>query len=413
MRYAHPLILCVHRLLLLSLAFCAAGAGAQDRLSVDGDVDLRWVNATGSTSYLNGGLGILRFDPDHEGIQFGRAFLAPNLRVTDVLSMHAVFNAYGDYGRNPVDVSEFYLEVRPFPTTSVRWRARVGAFFMPLSLENRGIGWTGVYSITPSAVNTWLGEEFRTIGTEVEARWLGASSGYLGDIALVAAAYGWNDPAGSLLAQRGFAMTDRPSGLAGGLGKPPIGFYHEIDRKPGYYGGLIWRHHDRLEVRALRYDNRGDPDASNASDLYVWQTRFSSFGARLEPSAHWTFIAQYLNGNTASDSESEEGFSPFYMRFHAGFALASFDWAHERLTARYDDFHTHQLSGPYDGPLSNDDGHGWTFAWSHECGEHWQLVTEWIRVSSSFLPRLELGEPAAQVQSQFQLAVRYRFQLGW
>jgi len=58
-------------------------AGAQDRLTVDGDVDVRWVHATGEPSFLNGGLGVLRFDPEHEGLQLGRAFLAPTWRIAD------------------------------------------------------------------------------------------------------------------------------------------------------------------------------------------------------------------------------------------------------------------------------------------------------------------------------------------
>jgi hypothetical protein len=399
------------RLLLCGIALGTADAAAQDRLSVAGDIDVRWVNASGDLSFLNGGPGILRFDPEHEDIRLGRVFLAPKWRLTDILTLHAVIDAYGDHDRNAVDLSEFYLEVRPFPTSPVRWRARFGAFFMPVSLENRGIGWTDVYSITPSAVNTWLGEEFRTIGAELEARWLGASSGYLGDIALVAGAYGWNDPAGVLIAQNGFSLTDRPSTLFGDLGKPPLDFYHEIDRKPGYYGGLIWRHHDRLEVRALRYDNRGDPGAETAAGVYAWRTRFSSLGARLEPSEHWTFIAQYLDGNTAVGPDSA-GSDQFYMAFHAYYALSSFEWARERLTARYDDFHTHQLSGIYDAP-SDETGHSWTFAWSHECGDRWQFIGEWIHASSSFLPRIERGASAAQIETQFQLAIRYRFQWGW
>jgi hypothetical protein len=366
------------------------------------------VHAAGDTSYLNGGLGILRFDPDHEGFEIGRAFIAPTLRLTDVMTLHGVFDAYGDYGGNPVDASEFYLDVRPFPTTAVRWRARFGAFFMPGSLENRGIGWTDVYSITPSAVNTWMGEEFRTIGAELEARWLGASSGYLGDVALVGAAYGWNDPAGELLAERGFALTDRPSTLAGGLGKPPIGFYHEIDHNPGYYVGLDWRHHDRLEVRALRYDNRGNPGAETADGDYGWRTRFSNLGARFEPNSHWTLMAQYLDGNTAVGPDAA-----FSMNFHAYYGLASFEWARERFTLRYDDFHTHQLSGFYFGPPSDQTGHSWTGAWSHEWGDHWQLVAEWIRINSSFPPRIALGESGIQTPSQFQVAARYRFHWGW
>jgi hypothetical protein len=394
--------------LLWSVVLWANAAGAQDRLNVSGDVDLRWVHATGDLSYLNGGLGKLRFDPDHEGIRLGRAFLAPNWRVTDIVAVRAVIDAYGDHDRNPVDLSEFYVDLRPFPTTAVRWHARIGAFFMPVSLENRGIGWTDVYSITPSAVNTWLGEEFRTIGAEIEARWLGASSGYLGDVALVAAAYGWNDPAGRLLAERGFALTDRPSTLAGGLGKPPDGFYREIDHRPGYYGGLTWRHHDRLEVRALRYDNRGNPGAETAAGDYAWHTRFSGVGARLEPNAHWTLIAQYLDGNTAVGPGAV-----FYMNFHASYALASFEWARERLTVRYDDFHTHQLSGFFFGPPSDQTGHSWTGAWSHEWGDHWQVVAEWIRVTSSFPPRQALAEPVGQTASQVQLAARYRFNFGW
>jgi hypothetical protein len=396
--------------LLCGAILLVGAATAQDRLDVTGDVDLRWVHATGDTSYLNGGLGVLRFDPAHEGVEFGRAFVAPTFRINDIVTLHAVLNVYGDYGGNPVDVSEFYVDVRPFPTDFIRWRARVGAFFMPVSLENRGIGWTDVYGITPSAVNTWIGEEFRTIGAEIEARWLGASSGYLGDVALVAAAYGWNDSAGELLADRGFALTDRPSMLFGGLGKPSIGFYNEIDHRPGFYSGLIWKHHDRLEVRVLRYDNRGDPGASTASGDYAWRTRFTSAGARLEPSAHWTFIAQYLNGDTAVGADSS-GYDQFLMRFHATFALGTFEWAHERLSLRYDDFHTRQLSGFY-GPPSNETGHSWTLAGAHEYGEHWQFLVEWLRVSSSFPPRLTIGSPASQVQSQLQLAVRYKFRFG-
>jgi hypothetical protein len=382
---------------------------AMDGFLVDGSVDVRWVNTSGDASFLNGGDGLLRFDPNHDGLVLGRAFLAPTWRITNIMSLHAVVDAYGDHNRNPVDLSELYLDIKPFPTTALRWRGRIGAFYMPISLENRGPGWTDVYSITPSAVNSWIGEEFRTIGAEIEARWLGSSSGYLGDIALIAAVYGWNEPAGALLAEHGFTLSDRASTLFGDLGSPPAGFYHEVDRNPGYYAGVSWHHHDRLEVRALHYDNRADPFAETLSGFHAWRTRFNSAGARLEPDKHWTLIAQVLDGSAAVGAD--EGDDSLYLtRYRAAFALGSFEWRQERVSARYDVFHTHQI-GDYDGPPADQNGHAWTFAFTYEQGEHWQIIAEWIRATSSFPPRVELDNTVFQTQSQVQLAARYRFSL--
>ena len=382
---------------------------AQDRLSMTGAVDLRWVHATGDTSWLNGGTGSLRFDENHEGLRLGRAFVATRLRLSDETSVHAVIETYGDHDRNPLDLGELWLEWRPFPATAVRWRTKVGAFHMPVSLENRASGWSDVYAITPAALNTWLGEEFRTIGVETEARWMGASSGYLGDFAVIGAVYGWNDPAGAVIADRGFALTDRPSTLFGGLGRPPIELYHEIDRRPGYYGGLEWRHHDRLELRALRYDNRADPGASTTAGASAWRTWFSSLGARLEPTEHWTFIAQYLDGGTVIGPDAA-GADQFRMKLRTGFALASLAWGHERVTLRRDEFRTHQLSGFF-GPPADEYGHATTLAAMHEFDDSWVFAAEWLRVSSRFPPRVNYGAPASALESQLQLSVRYRFRL--
>ena len=43
---------------------------------------------------------------------------------------------------------------------------KAGAFFPTISLENDDIGWTSPYTLSASAINTWIGEELRTIGTE-------------------------------------------------------------------------------------------------------------------------------------------------------------------------------------------------------------------------------------------------------
>ena len=393
--------------LLLGCACLAGKAFADDRFTVDGMLDMRWVYSDAEASYLNGGRGPLRFDADHDDLRLGRAMLAGNLRLADIVSLHGVVDAYGDYPAGPVDVSELYVDVRPFPTSGVRWSAKIGAFHMPASLENREIGWMSAYSITPSALNTWLGEEFRTIGTQIEARWLGSSRGYYGDIAFVAAAYGWNDPAGVLIAERGFALSDRPSTLVNNFGRPTTRFYYEIDRRPGYYAGIAWRHHEALELRVLRYDNRGNPAATNSDGDGAWRTRFTTTGVRFEPADSVTLLAQYMDGDTAIGPHGED---QFLESFHAAYVLASLAWNKQRLTARYDDFGTHQISGFYDAPV-NQAGHSVTVAWSYDLPDHWQFVAEWIRVTSSFPPRAEIGEPVASTDTQVQAALRYRFRV--
>jgi hypothetical protein len=394
--------------LALFLGSMSLTAAAGDRLELQGLLDVRAVYADGTTSFLNGGSGRLRFDRDHEGIRLGRAMLAGKFRLDDVWTINVVGGSYGDRDKNPVDLTEAWLEARPFPTGAVRYRLRMGAFQLPASLENRSVGWTTPYSISSSAINTWLGEEIRIVGAEFEAKWLGASSNYYGDLAFSAGVYGWNDPAGALIADRGWALTDRQSTLFGGLGRPRIEFIREIDGKPGYYAGLTWRHHNRLEIRALRYDNRADPGATN-SDGIAWRTQFTSLGMRWEPDDHWTVIGQSLQGETyvGSDFESEDQFAE---SFRSWFLLGSFAWSSERITLRYDRFSTRQRSGFYGSP-TDDDGHALVFACLHDFDRHWQVVGEWQQVHSSFPPRLDAGEPERINESQIQLSVRYRFSL--
>jgi len=392
--------------LFLGMVFLPASAG--DRLDLQGLLDVRAVYADGTASFLNGGSGRLRFDRDHQGIQFGRAILAAKFRLDDVWTVNVVGGSYGDHDKNPFDLTEAWLQARPFPTGAVRYQVRMGAFHLPASLENRSIGWTTPYSISSSAINTWIGEEIRIVGAEFEAKWLGASSNYYGDLAFTAGVYGWNDPAGTLIAVRGWALTDRQSTLFGGLGRPRIEFIREIDGKPGYYAGLTWRHHDRLEIRALRYDNRADPGATN-SDNIAWRTQFTSLGVRWEPDDHWTLVGQSLQGETYVGGDIDTD-NQYAESFRSWFLLGSYAWRADRITVRYDRFSTSQHSGFYGSP-TDDVGHALVFAYLHDIDRHWQAVGEWQQVHSTFPPRLDSGEPETINETQIQLSVRYRFSL--
>jgi hypothetical protein len=187
-------------------------------------------------------------------------------------------------------------------------------------------------------------------------------------------------------------------------GYAPLELFHEIDDRPGYYAGVAWRHRDWFELRALHYDNRGDPTALD--QVYAWETRFDVLGLRLEPGEHWTLIAQWLDGITVVGGPGAE-FPTNDWDLSAGFALASFAWGENRLSARYDIFQTRQQHG-FGIPEYDDDGHAWTLAYLRDFGEHWQVGAEWLRIHSTFGEREELGLPETVDETQTQLVVRYR-----
>jgi len=386
----------------------ASAATAGDRLVLDGMIDVRAVHTDATPSFLYGGLGRLRFDDQHEGLRLGRAFAALRFRLTDTLTTNVLAEAYGDGDKYAVGLAEAWLGWRPYPRGPLRWQLKIGAFHLPVSLEHRLTGWTSPYTITGSALNSWIGEEFRVAGAELEARWLGASHNYRGSVALVAGVFVWNDPAGAIIAQRGWALSDRSSVLWSGLGRPRVDLYYEIDGRPGAYGGLSWRHSDRLEVRLLHYDNRADPGAHNASGDFAWDTRFSSAGVRWEPVDHFSFLAQRLDGITYVGANGSD--DQFVMRLSAWYGLASTEFGRERFTARFDHFLTKQDHGFY-GPPADDAGHAFTLAWMHRLAPGWELAAEWLRVRSTYPARTALGIAASVTERQLQIALRYRLRL--
>jgi len=70
------------------------------------------------------------------------------------------------------------LQYRPYPRAGYRLRVKAGAFHAPVSLENRAPGWDSPYTLSYSALNSWLGEELRTIGLEAQLDWLGTRTGH-------------------------------------------------------------------------------------------------------------------------------------------------------------------------------------------------------------------------------------------
>src|SRR5207344_2211485 len=98
------------------------------------------------------------------------------------------------------------------------WSVKLGAFFPPISLENESTGWTSPWTLTPSAIDSWVGEELRTIGAEFHFEHRGRTGTFEGG----AAAFASNDPAGELLATRGWSRGDPASGWNSSLREPDV-----------------------------------------------------------------------------------------------------------------------------------------------------------------------------------------------
>jgi hypothetical protein len=288
-------------LLLLAVAIAPGGARADDALILDGLLDVRAVHADTEPSYLyDGGIGPTRFDDNHDGLRLGRASLSARLRIADTVSATAVVDAYGDGEQNPVGVSEAFVQWRPFPINAIRWQVKAGAFFLPASLEHRLAGWTSPYTLSASALNTWLGEEFRVLGTEVEARWLGASSGYQGDIGLFAGVFGWDEGAGVIIAERGWALTDRPT---------LTDEQFNMNYSSWYALASVEHRADRVSVRYDKFTTEqlsgfyGPPPADETGHAVTigWMHGFNE---------HWEAGAEWLRISSAFPPRAAKGFPP-------------------------------------------------------------------------------------------------------
>ena len=395
-------------LALLALGVSASASAGE----FDTSLDLRLLYSDGYRSFTDGGFGTTRFDSGDSGLRLGRARLAFDAPLGELWSVRFDASAWDDKDRSPVGVTEAYLQVRPYPFAGYRVRVKAGAFYPPVSLENRAAGWESPYTLSYSAINTWLGVEVRTLGVEAQLDWLGTRSGHTFDLGATGGVFGWNEGAGVVLANDGFMLHDRQTPVFGRVGQAGVAPLNdaepflEFDGHAGAYAGLEARYLDRVVLRLLRYDNRADPAVIDfASAAIAWDTRFTSAGLRIESETGWTGIVQWLGGETSI----APGRAYWTWPFRAQFALLSKRLGHHTLSARFDQFRVDSNSPPPDfEPYGWQRGHAFTAAWMFDVHAHWRLALEWLRVTSDSYNRqdTQAGPPHA-TESQLQLALRY------
>ncbi|RYZ87571.1 MAG: hypothetical protein EOO68_27470, partial [Moraxellaceae bacterium] len=185
--------------ILFLMTFSSLATTAQVRAEVSGLIDVRAVKADDTQTWLYEGLGKQRFDEAHDGIKLGQAILDLRANLTDTITGKLVFNGY-DERNGFADITEAYVQWKSLPVESKyfsrsRVRAKVGAFFPAISLENNGVGWSNPWMLSTSAINNWVGEELRTLGAEFSWSRPGQLNDSPHDIDLTYAVFTANDPA--------------------------------------------------------------------------------------------------------------------------------------------------------------------------------------------------------------------------
>ena len=402
------------RVLVVAILLGTGGVARAQDFQLHGFLDLRAVSPAGETSWDDGGLGKSRYGNHDDGVRLGSAVLDASWQATPALEAVADLQYQSDAHRH-LDVLDAYLRYRPASTTPWRWSLKLGAFFAPISLENEDIGWTSPWTLTPSAINSWVGEELRNTGSEFSIEHRGADTFQAGF-----AIFGRNDPAGELLATRGWSLSDLTSGLRAEVREPdvyaplaqteaPVDYrpFDEIDHRPGWYADASWESDTYGKITLLRYDNRGDPQRYEHYDereVFAWHTRFWSLGARTQ-AGDVTLIAQAMDGDTAFEPVPE-----LYLdtHFRAGFLLAGWTRGAWRPALRFDLFSLRQTPSSLPSPLS-EHGNALTAALNWRPNDRLRITGEWLRIDSTRNQRLLEGLAPRQIDRQVQVSARVLF----
>ncbi|MDO3383653.1 hypothetical protein [Gilvimarinus algae] len=383
-----------------------------------GLVQLRYTDSENPDSWLYRGSGLYRYSEQHNGLTLGSSVLSLRQELGSAFSAHAVVQAHRDENIE-LGFTEAYVRYKPLLPSGYEWQLQVGGFYPALSLENPDIGWTSPYLYTNSAINSWVGEELRTFGAELTLGRPGRRFNSPHSLELVGAVYKANDPAGSLLAWRGFAIHDRqslfneriPFADNPAFDTPQLRWqandvlpFSEVDGRFGYYLGGHWDYYKRSQLRLYYYDNNGDPASLNEqSGQYAWDTRFWSLSWLFKLTDNTRLITQAIQGSTAMGDT--RGVNNDYR---AWFLLLSHSLGAHRISARYDDFEVidndHWAFDP-----NNSHGESLAVAWRYRLDKHWQVGAEVSRVDSYVENRQLWWEAENASQTQWQVNFQYRF----
>ena len=410
-------------LALLGATPVSAQVDLLSRAVFSGQIDARLSVADGEKSWLDGGFGKTLYgsggadsNGDTVRLRLAAADLVwrPQLAWDVTGYVDALVQPGQEHG---IDVSEAFALYKPLPNPNgFHYQARLGLMYPPVSLENDGPAWTPSRTITPSAINSWIGEEVKVLGAEatVARRWedqeISASAGvFMGD-----------DTSGTLLSWRGWAMHDVRSTAYGEFAIPQVPTAHkpffsqdydsksvdEIDGRPGVYASAEWRTPWAVTVNTLYYDNAGDR-TTIVNGQWSWDTTFWNVGARWTPDDKTEVLAQAMTGRTVTGFVTPIGWR-VDATFEAAYLLLSRRLGADLVTGRVDSFAVHDHTFV---ALDNNNDRGWavTADYRHPITDHLTALVEVLHVASDHPSRAYVAQARQQTQTTLQTALKLTF----
>ncbi len=379
-------------------------------------VDMRLAYSDGERGWTEGGFGKLRYGGEGAAsLRLAQAAVLWKPRLADTVTGYVLLQHVPD-AQKKFGISEAYIQWKPVPTSGWRYSVRAGQMFPPISQEHDGTGWTTTRTLTPSAINSWVGEEVLVDGLEasVENTW--------GEhrLKLTAGGFTRDDTSGTLLSWRGWALHDMSSADNSQLRLPDGAQGYvlvfktsqatftqplvEVDHRLGYYARLDWQPPALIAFNAEYYDNQGDPLAQR-NGQWGWDTKFYNLGFRGQLTSKDALLGQYMNGRTMTGWRSsgqrlvDVGFDSAYILWSRSFSGA------QKLSGRLDYFATKDLSSR----LKDDNaehGYALTLAWGRPVNTHLDMWIEGVHVSSKRPARATQNERAQQAQTLAQFGLK-------
>ena len=388
-------------------------------LQIRGLLDLRYMHPAGANSWVAGDLGKLSYADGRSGSDiFNLSQAALVIQSQFAWNWFGSLTAkYSDRQNLPIDLSEAILLYKPVSTSAWRFSARLGAFVPPISMENNGVGWSSPYTLSNSAINSWVGEELKVFGGEGQLSYQLLNGDRIG---LFAASFGNNDTAGVLLAWRGWSLDNYTATLHDNYALPTqtglLNFFPkqspstqpfvEVDDRPGFYSGFSMERPGLVKFRALYYDNRGNPNVVR-NGQYAWHTRFGSLGLKMDLPWETELIAQAMLGRTQMGAQIA-GLFAVDTQFWSESLLLSKKFGAQRISFRYDDFGTSAHDYLPQDP-TQESGYALTANYNITLLEHQQINFEVSQISSNRASRLNIGQAAQQQETLWQVAYRVFF----